>query len=128
MAYKPKLPPFSAVSAPSASPFIPAKVVTSVTSVTEGDPYGERMRAALAQINRPDYPAGMIPWLGEAHPGLYDELTSRIPDEIDLAWKCQVPLAQFAIILARLVQTHRQARDLYRAAHPHGGKLGAKQQ
>jgi hypothetical protein len=81
----------------------------------EDSAYSSRAQAALAQINRPDYPAGMIPWLGEAHPDLYDELTSRIPDEIDLAWKCQAPLAEFEAILARLVQTHRQACELYRA-------------
>src|SRR5438132_13774338 len=31
--------------------------------------YGERMQADA--INRPDYPAGMIPWLGEVHQDLY---------------------------------------------------------
>lgn len=89
-------------------------VKTKPTRVIEERAYGEHMQAALAQINQPDYPAGMIPWRGEAHPELYDELTSRIPDEINLAWKCQAPLAEFEAVLAGLVETHRRACELYK--------------
>ncbi len=81
---------------------------------TDDSAYTSRAQAALSEINRPDYPAGMIPWLGEEHPDLYDALTRRIPDEIDLAWKCRAPLADFDAILARLVQTHQVACGLYR--------------
>ncbi len=76
--------------------------------------YASRAQPALAQINQPDYTGGMIPWLGDAHPELYDALTGRIPDEIDLARKCRAPLAEFDAILAQLVQTHRAACELDR--------------
>lgn len=76
--------------------------------------YSARMQAALAAISRPDYPAGMIPWLGEAHPDLYDELTVRLPDLIHRFWEARAPLAEFDAILARLVEVHRQACELYR--------------
>jgi len=88
--------------------------------------YGERMQAALDAINRPDYPTDMILRLEQAYPRLYAKLTSRIPDEIDLAWRCQAPLPEFDAILARLVSTHRQACALCRAAQPEGTKLGQK--
>jgi len=80
------------------------------------DPYAERMRAALCQVNPPDYPAGMIPWLGTAHPGLYAELISNLPDEMQRLWSERAPLEQFEAVLARLVSFHRQCCDLYRAA------------
>lgn len=38
-------------------------------TLTESDPYAQRMRAALKQINRPDYQAGMTLWLGKCAPG-----------------------------------------------------------
>ncbi len=81
---------------------------------TDDSAYTSRAQATLSEINQPDYPAGMIPWLGDAHPDLYDALTRRIPDEINLAWKCRAPLAEFEASLARLVQTHQVACGLYR--------------
>jgi hypothetical protein len=80
------------------------------------DPYAERMRVALREVNPPDYPAGMIPWLGTARPDLYAELTSSLPDEIQRLWSERAPLEQFEVVLARLVSFHRQCCDLYRAA------------
>jgi hypothetical protein len=77
------------------------------------DSYAERMDAALRQINLPDYPAGMIPWLDTAHPALYLELTSRIPDEIDRLWNENGPLDEFEATLVRLVAVHREACRLY---------------
>ena len=79
------------------------------------DPYGERMRAALRQINPPDYLAGMIPWLDKAHSELYTELISRLPDEIQRLWSGRAPLEQFEATLIRLVSNHRRASALYRA-------------
>lgn len=80
------------------------------------DPYAERMRAALRQVNLPDYPAGMVPWLGTARPDLYAELTSHLPDEMQRIWSERAPLEQFEAVLALLVSLHRQCCDLYRAA------------
>jgi hypothetical protein len=73
------------------------------------------MRAALRQINPPDYPAGMIPWLDKAHSELYTELISRLPDGIQRLWSGRAPLEQFEAALVRLVSNHRRASALYRA-------------
>lgn len=93
----------------------------SWTKLPISDPYAERMRAALRDINPPDYPAEMIPWLGTAHPNFYAELTSRLPDEIHRVWNEHAPLEEFEIVLARLVSLHRQCCDLYRAAQTNRG-------
>ncbi len=80
------------------------------------DPYAERLRTAFLQVNLPDYPTGMIPWLGTARPDLYAGLTSNLPDEIQRLWSERAPLEQFEVVLARLVSLHRQCCALYRAA------------
>lgn len=95
------------------------QVVTSEPTPFElpvEDPYAERMRVALRQVNPPDHRAGMVPWLGTARPDLYAELTSNLPDQIQRLWSERVPLEQFEPVLARLVSLHRQCCDLYRAA------------
>jgi hypothetical protein len=80
------------------------------------DPYAERMRAALRQIASPGYPQGMILWLETAHPGLYAELMTHIPDEISRIWNERAALESFESILARLISLHRQCCDVYLAA------------
>jgi hypothetical protein len=87
----------------------------SETRLPVSDPYAERMRAALRQISAPDYPVGMVPWLGTVRPDLYAELTSYLPDEIHRLWRNRAPLEQFESVLARLVSSHRQCCELYRA-------------
>jgi hypothetical protein len=72
------------------------------------------MRAALRQINAPDYPAGMVPWLDTVRPDLYAELTARLPDEIQRLWSECAPLGQFEAVLARLVTLHQRCCELYR--------------
>jgi hypothetical protein len=72
------------------------------------------MEGALSKINRPDYPAGMILWLEQAAPGLYAELTSGIPNEIDQIWNEHESLDEFEAALDRLVAAHREAGRLYR--------------
>jgi hypothetical protein len=84
------------------------------------DPYAERMREALRHFNCPDYPAGMIQWLGTARPDLYARLTSNLPDEIQRLWSEREPLEHFETVLARLVSLHRQCRDLYHAVQSKG--------
>jgi len=72
----------------------------------------------------------MILWLDSAHPDLYNELTSHLPDEIHKLWSERAPLEQFEAVLARLVSLHRRGRELYRrrrykqAIHPPGGGPG----
>ncbi len=78
------------------------------------DPYARRVQTALQQINRPDYPAGMINWLQEASPLLYEELTGRLPDEIHDLWSEHAPLLKFEDVLRTLVETHQSACQLYR--------------
>lgn len=87
--------------------------------VAESDPYAERMQAAWLQVCQPDYPVGMIPWLGEVHPRLYSELTERLPDQIQQLWSEGSSLELFESVLMRLISLHRQCCELYRA-----GKLG----
>ena len=116
MPYRVQLPPLQGYKLGGitvASP-IREKPATLATPATPLDPYAERARAALREINSRDYPAGMILWLETAYPQLYEELTSRIPDEIHVCWAAHDPLAEFDAILARLVETHRLACQLYR--------------
>src|SRR5437879_1401920 len=87
----------------------PAAVRPSLAST-----YGERMQA-LAAISRPDYPVGMILWLGEAYPHLYAELTERLPAEIHRLRSEHAPHGEFQGALDLFVKTHRQACALYRA-------------
>lgn len=83
------------------------------------DPYQKRAWAVLAKI-RPDCPIGMIPWLGERHPTLYDELTARLPDEIHRLWAEKAPLEEFERILSIWLEAHRTACELYEKAHSAG--------
>ena len=85
------------------------------TKLPVSDPYANRMKVALRQINAPGYRAGMIPWLSSARPDLYVELTSKMPDEIQRMWSERVPLEQFEFVLARLVSLHQQCSEQYRA-------------
>lgn len=78
------------------------------------DPYAFRMDATLRKIAQPTYPEGMILWLETAHPNLYEELTSRLPDEISRLWNSHVPLEEFETVLDRLVSTHQEGCRLYR--------------
>jgi len=80
------------------------------------DPYAERMRSALEHLIASDYPPGMILWLNTAHPNLYGELTSLVPDEIHRLWTERAPLSEFELVLARLVSLHKQCCDLCRVA------------
>ena len=84
-------------------------------NISDSDPYARRMRAALRQINLPDYPAGMVPWLDTARPDLYQELTVHLPDEIQRLWSGRGPLEQFESVLARLISLHRRCCEMHRA-------------
>lgn len=80
------------------------------------DVYAERVQAVLRQIALPTYREGMIPWLETAHPGLYEELTSWIPDEISRLWSDHAPLDQFDAALDRLLAAHREGCRLYESS------------
>lgn len=96
----------------------PARVAGSEPCPTDrlpaSDPYAERVREALRQINAPDYPAGMVRWLDTVRPDLYEALTARLPDEIQRMWSERAPLERFEAALARLVSLHMRCREWYR--------------
>lgn len=77
--------------------------------------YAARVQAALAQIDRSEYPAGMVQWLETVSPRHYAELTERLPDEMHRLWSAHAPLAQFEVVLARLVEIHQEACAIYDA-------------
>jgi len=70
----------------------------------------------MREVARPDYPAGMILWLGEANPGIYAELTVGLPDELQRLWSGRAPLEDFDRILGLWVEAHRTACELFTAA------------
>jgi len=75
--------------------------------------YGRRAHAALDAICAIPSPEGMIVWLDEHSPSLYDRLTRDLPDEISRAWNSQIPLEAFDTLCCRLVDTFRSAAELY---------------
>lgn len=107
-----RLAEFRALGAASASR--PAHIGGQVENRMRDRLYAERVQAALAAINRPDYPAGMMLWLEGVQPELYRLLTSILPDKVHDLWSRHEALADFDAILTRLVETHRQACDIYR--------------
>jgi hypothetical protein len=86
------------------------------------DPYQDLARAALERICLPDYPAGLIPWLGEHHPPLYDQLTACLPDEIHRLWAERAPMEEFERLLDLWLVAHQTSCELYRSAHTQEAK------
>lgn len=78
------------------------------------DPYQELVRATLAKVL--DQPVGMVPWLKQNRPMLYEELVVRLPDKIDRLWKGRAPLAEFERILDLFLEADRASRMSYRGA------------
>jgi hypothetical protein len=81
--------------------------------LSTSNPYAERMRTVFDQIEAPDYPAGMVSWLGMERPDLYSELTVQLPGTIHRLWSERAPLDQFEAMLARLANLHRHCCELY---------------
>lgn len=77
------------------------------------DHYGRRAHAALDVICAIKSPEGLIVWLDEHSPRLYDRLTRDLPDEISRAWNARIPLETFDALCSRLVNTFRFAAELY---------------
>ena len=78
------------------------------------DPYQELVRATLAKVS--DQPFGMVPWLKENLPMLYEELTTQLPDEIHRLWEGRAPLVEFKRILDLWLEAHRASCEVYRGA------------
>jgi hypothetical protein len=75
-----------------------------------------RLQAALCSICRPDYPAGMIPWLAEHHADLYTELTEKLPEEMNRLWTARRSIDEFDHLLHLWSVAHKTACDLYLAS------------
>jgi hypothetical protein len=79
-----------------------------------GDYYGWRTNVALDAICAIPSPEGLIVWLGEHSPFLYQRLTRDLPNEISRAWDAQIPLVDFDAVCLDLVDTYRRAAELFR--------------
>ena len=77
------------------------------------DPYQERARAALVEVCRLEQLGGMVPWLRQNHPSLYDELVSKLPDQIHHLWEGQAPLDELQRILDIWLEAYRTGREMY---------------
>ena len=78
------------------------------------DPHQELVRAMLAKVS--DQPVGMVQWLGENRPMLYEELVVQLPDKIHQAWVGRAPLAEFERILDLWLEAYRTGYKMYRGA------------
>jgi hypothetical protein len=79
------------------------------------DGYGRRAHDVLDAICAIQAPEGLIVWLDEHSPSLYDWLTQDLPDEVSRAWNSKIPLEAFDALCSDLVDTFRRAAELYRA-------------
>jgi hypothetical protein len=86
---------------------------SDIRDKSPADPYQKLAVACLAKICRPDYPAGMVPWVRDAHPSLYAELMTNLPDEIHRLWVEGAPLDEFERILNIWLEAHRTGCELY---------------
>ena len=80
------------------------------------DEYSVRLQSVLRSICRPDYPAGLIPWLGEQHPDMYFTLTEKLPEEMRRLWTEHRPIDEFDKVLGLWVDAHKTACGLYLAS------------
>jgi hypothetical protein len=77
------------------------------------DYYGWRAHTALDAICAVPAPAGVIVWLGDHAPFLYQRLTSTLPDKISRAWNAHIAHESFSALCRELVDTYQRAVDLY---------------
>lgn len=78
------------------------------------DTYAGRMAVVWREMCGPNYPAGMVPWLSKAYPGLHAELTEHLPAQIQRLWAYGAPMAQFEMAVERLVALHKRCCALHR--------------
>lgn len=103
-----------------------AERATSPLDATPGrrqlfDRYVCRAKTILLEVCEHDYPDGMIPWLEQADPRLYSELTSRLPRKIErlwedlgpALWEDLAPFDEFERALQQFLHTHREACAIY---------------
>jgi len=78
------------------------------------DDYGRRAHVAIEAICVIQAPEGLIVWLREHSPILYERLTCDLPNEISRAWNSQISFKDFDALCSRLVDTFQMAAELYR--------------
>jgi hypothetical protein len=77
--------------------------------------YQERAQRTLREMCL-DYEEGTILWLESNAPLLYEAVTCHLPNKISELWSAHAPLEEFDAVLAELLEAHRQAVALCRAA------------
>jgi hypothetical protein len=93
----------------------PAETAASVPTSVCGayrDKYDRRVQLALEAICQIRATDGLIVWLADHSPDLYQRLTSDLPDRISRAWDDCIPYDEFDAICCDLVDTFRRAADL----------------
>jgi hypothetical protein len=85
---------------------------TAATSFCDAyrDEYHRRLQLALEAICQiPPPPSGLIVWLADHSPHLYQRLTSELPDRISGAWDARIPYHEFDALCCEFVDTFRCA-------------------
>jgi len=77
--------------------------------------YRERAERLLRELCR-DYEPGVITWLEANAPLIYEALTATLPNRISELWNQHAALKIFDAALAELLETHRRAVAMCRAA------------
>jgi hypothetical protein len=76
------------------------------------DVYGRRVQLALEAICQIPAPEGLVAWLADHAPDLYQRLTEELPDRISRAWDTRLPCDEFDALCCELVDTFRVAANL----------------
>ena len=82
-----------------------------------GGTYESRAHIALDAICEIPAPKGLIVWLGEHDPCLYQKLTRILPGKISRAWDARVPYEDFDALCFELVDTYAFAAERYRTGY-----------
>jgi hypothetical protein len=77
-----------------------------------GSFYGRRAHLALDAICATPAPEGLIAWLRQRSPSLYEKLTRDLPNEISRARDAQTPHDGYDALCFDLVDTYRRAVEL----------------
>jgi hypothetical protein len=114
-----KAPPRLSPSSPSSPEMVPTELqprpsLGSRNNLRDG--YDCRANAALKAIRELAAPEGLIVWLGEHSPSLYQKLIRDLPNKISRAWNARAPYADFDALCFELVDTYARATERYRVA------------
>jgi hypothetical protein len=82
-------------------------------SEREEETYSTLVEATLTETCKTGYPPGMIGWLEQECPDLYEELTCHLPDLISRLWAAHAPLGEFQPIVASWLIVREKACALF---------------